>query len=244
MRKRGNKGWALALLVAPGAVLAEGEVVPPPRALTGEGEFAYLRSSGGGSNRETLKGFSYLRYQRRDWSHELRLEALNEADSDLGIRTRERYFVMEKSSWNFTPRDYLFLRPQYEKDLQSAYEFQAQLALGYGHRFVQTDTLLVSTDIGAGYRHSQQEANGEPDQEAVGNAAFKAEWKFRPGARATEDISVDAGADSTVLRTRTALIFKISTLFGLVVAYETRREDGPVLVQESVTSVALNYQLK
>lgn len=244
MNKCMRTGGLLALLAAPGTALAEGEVVVPPRALTGEGEFAYLKSSGSSSNRETIKGFSYLRHQRRDWSHELRLEALNESNSDLGIRTRERYFAMEKSSWSFTPRDYLFLRPQYEKDLQSSYEYQSLLALGYGHRFVQNDTLLVSADIGAGHRHSKLEGTGESDNEAIGNAAFKAEWKFRPGARATEDIALDSGPDSTVIRTRTALTFKLSTLFGLAVAYETKRDDGPVLLKDSVTSIALNYQLK
>lgn len=240
---KGIKGvWAVALLAAPLPALAEG--VPAPRALTGEGEFAYLRSSGSSSNRETLKGFSYLRYQRRDWTHETRVEALNESNSDLGIRTRERYFFMEKSSWNFTPRNYLFARPQYEKDLQSAYEYQSLLALGYGHRFVQSDTLLVSADIGAGYRHNKASVTGDSDDEAVGNAAFKAEWKFRPDARLTEDIAVDSGPESTVVRSRTALIVKLSTLFGMVVAYETKRDDGTVLIKDSITSVGLNYQLK
>lgn len=234
--------WGMALLAMPLGALAEGEALP--RALTGEGELAYLRSSGSSSNRETLKGFSYLRYQRRDWNHETRVEALNESNSDLGIRTRERYFVMEKSSWNFTPRNYLFVRPQYEKDLQSAYEYQSLLALGYGHRFVQNDVLMVSADLGAGYRHNKAELTGDADDESVGNAAFKAEWKFRPGARATEDIAVDSGPDSTVVRTRTAFIFKLSTLFGMVVAFETKRDDGPVLVKDAVTSVGLNYQLK
>lgn len=242
MHKGMRAVWAAAFLVAPVAAQAEGEA--PSRALTGEGEFAYLRSSGSSSNRETLKGFSYLRYQRRDWSHETRVEALNESNSDLGIRTRERYYVMEKSSWNFTPRDYLFVRPQYEKDLQSAYEYQSLVALGYGHRFVQNDTLMVSADIGAGYRHSKAEITGDSDDEAIGNAAFKAEWKFRPGARATEDIAVDSGRDSTVVRTRTAVIFKLSTLFGMVVAYETKRDDGDVLIKDAITSVGLNYQLK
>lgn len=242
MHKGMKAMWAAALLVTP--IVAQAEGGPAPRALTGEGELAYLRSSGSSSNRETLKGFSYLRYQRGDWSHETRVEALNESNGDLGLRTRERYFVMEKSSWNFTPRNYLFIRPQYEKDLQSAYEYQALLALGYGHRFVQTDTLRVSTDLGAGYRHSKADVTGDSDDEAIGNAAFKAEWEFRPGARVTEDIAVDSGADSTVVRTRTAVIFKLSTLFGMVVAYETKRDDGAVLIKDAVTSVGLNYQLK
>ena len=49
---------------------------------------------------------------------------------------------------------------------------------------------------------------------------------------------------TTVVRTRTAVIFRLSTLFGVVVAYETKRDDGDVLIKDAITSVGLNYQLK
>ncbi|MCC2638542.1 MAG: hypothetical protein K0Q68_2261 [Moraxellaceae bacterium] len=230
---------ALVLLLPVPALAAEA----PPRALTGEGEAAYLKSSGS-STQETFKGFSFLRYQREPWTHELRLEALNEANGDTGLRTRERYFGMEKSSWNFTPRDYLFIKPQYEKDLQSAYEYQAQLALGYGHQFLKTETLLLKTDIGAGLRHNKRDVTGEEENEGVGNLALKFEWKFRPGGRFTEDASVDAGRESSITRTRSALIFSLTDILGLVVAYETRNDDGPVTLNDSLMTLGLNYQLK
>lgn len=228
----------MALLSVP--ALAEGL---PPRALTGDGEVAYLRSSGS-SSQETFKGFSSLRYQRDAWAHEIRLEGLNESNAETGLRTRERYFGLEKTSWNFTPTNYLFIKPQYEKDLQTAYEYQLQLALGYGHQFLKSDTLLLTTDIGAGLRHSKANVTGDTDDEGVGNLALKFEWKYRPGATFTEDVAVDAGRDSTILRTRSALIFALTNVLGVVVAYETRRDDGPVTRNDSIATVGLNYRLK
>lgn len=230
---------AMALLLPAPALAAE----PPPRALTGEGEAAYLKSSGS-STQETFKGFSFLRYQREAWTHELRLEALNEVNGDTGRRTRERYFGMEKSSWNFTPRNYLFIKPQYEKDLQSAYEYQAQLALGYGHQFLKTDTLFLSADIGAGLRHNKRDVTGDEEDEGVANLALKFEWKFRPGGRFTEDASLDAGRESTITRTRSAFIFSLTDVLGMVVAYETRNDDGPVTLNDSLLTLGLNYQIK
>lgn len=225
-------------------VLALAEEAPAPvRKLTGEGEAAYLKSSGS-SQQETFKGFTFTRYQRDAWTHELRLEGLNEYNDLTGQRTRERYFVLEKTSWNFTPRDYLFVKPQYEKDVQSAFEYQSQVALGYGHQFLKTDTLFLTTDVGAGYRHSKADVTGDSKDEAVGNAALKFEWKFRPGARFTEDVSVDTGPENTVTRTRSAVIFALAGRFGLTVAYETRNDDGPVTLEDSLLSVALNYQVK
>lgn len=235
---------ALALML-PAAARAQGPLGPPtlPRPWAGEGEVAYLKSSGS-SRQQTFKGFSYTRYQQRDWTHELRLEGLNEANADTGRRTRERYFVLEKTSWSFTPRDYLFLRPQHEKDLQSAYEYQAVFALGYGHQFLKTDTLFLNLDLGAGVRHSKLNVTGDSDDDPIGNLASKLEWKFRPGARLTEDVALDAGNQDNVLRTRSALILALSHRFGLVIAYETKRDDGPVRVRDSLLSAGLNYQLK
>lgn len=232
---------ALALVgLLPALGLAESA---PARALTGDGELAYLRSSGS-SSQQTFKGFSALRHQRDAWAHELRLEGLNEANAGTGLRTRERYFGVEKTSWNFTPRDYLFIKPQYEKDLQTAYEYQLQLALGYGHQFLKSDALLLSTDIGAGLRHSKTNVTGDSEDEGVGNLALKFQWKYRPGATFTEDVAVDAGSESTILRTRSALIFALTDVLGVVIAYETRRDDGPVTLNDSIATVGLNYRLK
>lgn len=224
----------------PALGLAEGL---PARAVTGDGELTYLRSSGS-SNQETLKGFSSLRRQSGVWAHELRLEGLNESSSDTGLRTRERYFSVEKTSWSFTPRNYLFIKPQYEKDLQTAYEYQLQVALGYGHQFLKSEALLLTTDLGAGLRHSKANVSGDSSDEAVANAALKFEWKFRPGAKLTEDVGVDSGRESTIARTRTALFFDLTTAFGIVVAHETRHDDGPVALNDSITSVGLSYHLK
>lgn len=238
--------FALAL-ISPAVSLADAAPAAAnptvPHSLTDEGEVAYLKSSGS-SDQETFKGYTYTRYQRNLWTYELRLEGLNESDSSTGQRTRERYFVLNKTSWNFTPKDYLFLKPQYEKDLQSAYEYQALLAAGYGHQFFKTDTLFLNADLGAGTRFNKLNVTGDKDSEAVGNLATKFAWKFSTDGRLTEDASLDAGESGTVVRTRSAVEFALTELFGLSVAYETKYDDGPVTVRDTLLSVGLNYHVK
>lgn len=228
----------LVLMVGllPGVLIAAD--VPP---FSGEANVAWLKSTGS-SEKETFKGLLAGKYVHGSWAHELSLEGLNESDGNMGTRTRERYLVQEKSSWNFTERDYLFIKFQAEKDQQSSWEYQAFTAVGYGHMFIKTDTMLLSTELGAGARHNKDEITGDAVNEALGNAALKYEWKFRPGARFNEDISLETGEDSTVVRTRTALTFDLIKVLALTVAYDTKRDDGPADLNDTLTSVGLNYR--
>lgn len=222
--------------VLPGLLMAAD--APP---LSGEANVAWLKSTGS-SEKETFKGLLAAKYLQGRWTHEVKLEGLNESDGSTGERTSERYLVLEKSSRDFTDRDYLFLKLQAEKDQQSSWDYQAFAALGYGHRFIKTDTIVLSTELGAGVRHNKDEATGDEDNEALGNAALKYEWAFRPGARFNEDVSVEMGEDSTVVRTRSALTFDLIKVLALSVAYETKRDDGPGDLNDTLTTVGLNYR--
>lgn len=231
-----------ALAETPGAASAA-VPAPAPRALTAEAEVAYLKSSGS-SNQETFKGFFYTRYAREAWTHEFRAEGLNETDSLTDTRMRERYLALEKTSWNFTPKDYLFLKPQFEKDLQSVYDYQAMVAAGYGHQFLTSDTLFWNVDIGAGTRFSKFEATRDTEDEAVGNLATRFEWQVRQGLRFTELASADIGEQTTVFRTRSSLLFALTDVLGLALGYETKHENSTPRLDDSLLTFSLNYRLK
>jgi putative salt-induced outer membrane protein len=215
---------------------------PGPK-LTGEIQASYLKSNGS-SSLETLKGLIASKYVRDVWTHEFRFEVLNETDSVTDQHTRERYLVIEKTSWNFTPRDYLFVRPQYEKDQQGQYDYQAMLTTGYGHQFYKTEKLLLSLDAGVGVRHSKDKFTRDHDEDTVANSVLNFEWKFRPGSRLVENASVEGGKENTIARSRTALHVSLTGVLGLVVAYDTKHDDSSTTADDSLLTVGLSYQLK
>lgn len=231
---------ALLALLTPLAATAD-ELAKSP--FSGEVDAAYLKSTGS-SNKETIKGRVDTQYKVNAWTHQFKAEGLNESDNDTGEHTTERYLAMEKSSWNFTDRDYLFGKVQWEKDLQTEYDYQAFFAVGYGRQIIKTDTMFLSSDLGAGVRYNKIDATGESDSEALGNFALKYEWNFRKGGRFNEDLSVETGQSGTVLRTRTALTFDLTDVLGLNLAYETKSDSGPSEVADTLTTVGLNYRFK
>ncbi|MDF3030966.1 MAG: hypothetical protein K0R03_1524 [Moraxellaceae bacterium] len=216
---------------------------PPKPKVTGEVQASYLKSTGT-SSLETLKGLLSTKYVRDVWTHELRFEVLNETDSVTGRHTRERYLAIEKTSWNFTPRDYLFVRPQFEKDQQSLYEYQAMLTTGYGHQFFKTEKLVLTLDAGAGVRHSKDKLTRERDEDTVASTALNFEWKFRPGGRLVENASVEGGEENTIARSRTALHFALTGVLGLFVSYDTKHDDSSATADDSLLTIGLSYQLK
>lgn len=232
---------AASLVALPLAALAEDK----PRNFTVEADAAYMKSTGS-SEKETLKGRMEAQYTKSSWSHLLKLEGLNEVDNATNLRSAERYLVMEKTSWNFTERDYLFVKPQWEKDLHSGFEYQAFLAVGYGHIFVKSDTMFLSTDLGVGARRTKQDTGlgGATDEEAMGNGAIKFEWKFLPNARFNEDASLETSSSASVYRTRTAVTVSMTDMLGLNVAYETKRDTSAANSYDTLTTFGLNYRLK
>jgi putative salt-induced outer membrane protein len=215
------------------------------RHFTAEADAAYLKSTGS-SNKETLKARLDSQYKAGAWTYELKTEGLNETDNDANMRTRERYLAMEKTSWSFTDRDYLFLKPQWEKDLQSGYEYQTFLAAGYGRKFIKSENINLSMDFGAGTRHSKEDTHlgGKSDDEAMSNVALKFEWKFLPNARFNEDASAETAKDSSVYRTRSAITVNMTNVLGFSLIYETKRDTGPANTDDTLTTVGLSYRLK
>lgn len=232
---------ATALLALPLVAMADGE----PRKFTMEADAAYMKSTGT-SNKETLKGRVDTQYKTGAWAHQFKVEGLNEMDNDTNVRSAERYLAMEKTSWNFTERDYLFVKPQWEKDLHSGYEYQAFLAAGYGHIFLKSDNLFLSTDLGAGKRRTKQDTGlgGATDSESMGNAALKFEWKFLPNARFNEDASAETSSNASIYRTRSAITVNMTDMLGLSMVYETKRDTGTANSSDTLTTFGLNYRLK
>lgn len=213
-------------------------------AFKGEANATYMKSSGSG-NKETVKGRIETQYKSGKWTYDFKTEGLNEVDNDTQVRSSERYLAVEKTSWSFTERDYIFVKPQWEKDLQSGYEYQAFIAAGYGRNFIKTDTMSLSMDFGAGTRHTKEDTGlgGKTDAETMSNVALKYEWKILPNLRFNEDASAENAKDSSVYRTRSALTASITDVLGVSLVYETKRDTGPANIEDTLTTFGLNYRM-
>ena len=225
-----------AALFAAGAALAE-EV---PQGLGGEAEAGLLLTSGN-ADTESVHAKLALRYRRGRLGNLARLEGMRSGGAQ-GV-TAERYQVEDKLDYAYGPRAYSFASLAYEDDRFSGYAYRASAVLGYGRRFVPGAALKLAAELGLGGRWSRPEAGGR-EAEAVALGRGELEWTLSPGARFSQVLSVEGGADATITRAVTALTSQVAGGLAMKASFRlkhTSRVPPGIEKTDTETAVTLVY---
>ena len=120
------RSWALALLLAPAALMAQdakSEPEAPKYGWSGKGEFG-LVSTSGNSDTFSLNLAAEIAYESEKWRHRFAASALNSENN--GDTTAKRYDLGEQSDYKLNAKSYVFGALRYDHDDFSAYEDQEQ----------------------------------------------------------------------------------------------------------------------
>lgn len=169
---------------------------------TGEAELGIV-TTGGNTKTESVSAKLNVGNERHRWRHTVTGEMLN--TSDAGQTTAERYLASAKSDFKFTENNYLFLRGEFEKDRFSGFKQRTNETIGYGRRVIHTETVRLDMEIGQGARQSEEEGTGDHTDECMTRGAANLTWDIRGHTRFSEEVTVDAGRDSTITRSVTSL---------------------------------------
>lgn len=228
--------------VAPVTVAAPAEVITPPVSpWKAAADVGYIRSSGSTGTKETFRSKLFGEYKQEKWLHEGKIEAIytsdeNSADSDI-----ERYLAGTKSKRSFTPKDYFFIQSQWEKDLQSNFDYQAFLSAGYGRNILTGDVHKLSAEIGAGWRHSELRVGESSTDEIIANTGFDYRWQINAATSFQQKVAIEAGEENVVTRSLTELKHKLTTAMAMGVSYDYKYDDAEVNTREGIFSFNVNY---
>lgn len=224
---------AVLLTLVPLAAQAEG--------LSGEAALGVLTTSGNSETR-SINGKLGLDFVTPRWHNNFLATAINSADE--GDTTTERYTAANKLDFNLTPRDYLFGALEFEKDLFGGIRQRTSETVGYGHRFLLGPVHLLEAELGAGARQAEEQDTGEQQDEAIGRAAGKYEWKITEMNSFLQTIKVEYGASNTFTESATELKLSIvGNLFASVSLTARNNSDVPPDTKETdlFTAVNLSY---
>ena len=115
----------------------------------GSGQLGLTYSSGNADTDSVNAGLTLSR-EDAQWLHEVGLFALRASTSD--VTTAERYTLNAKSGYKFSDKDYVFGSYRNDHDAFSGFDYTQTLAVGWGHKFFDTEQQRLTSELGLGYK--------------------------------------------------------------------------------------------
>lgn len=204
---------------------------------TGTGQLGFLASQGN-SEAKSANGLLDLAYLTGPWKHSLHLGLLY--GENAGITSAERWNALWQSDYSITPRLYAFGTLRYEHDLFDGFQYQGSGAAGLGYKILQTQSISLSGQVGAGYMLSRPElltknAAGaviartlQPSQDyAIATAGLQYSQKLTATTTLSDTFLVNAGSANTLITNALALTVKMSTQLALSLGYNIQDNTKP-----------------
>lgn len=242
------KYFAIAALLASSSVYAAESAVSVSKDYDLDADVSYLmnnsKTDGGASTDKTnLSANVALRRMQGKWGQEFKAEALSSQDSSSNNNV-ERYLVSAKGIYQATPTVYQFAKLQAEKDLGSAFDYQALFTVGLGHEFLRDDVQLLTAEAGIGVRYSKERfAPQDSSSELLGTLGAHYERKLSASTQFSQDLAYEYGKDSSVIRSRTAVNVAISKQISGMVSYQLKRTSADAGdSRDGLTAIGLKYR--
>jgi len=137
------------------------------------------------------------------WRHKLQVTGYQ--SSEDGENTAERYKGSVQSDYRFSERSYLFANGSYESDKFGAFDRQASLSAGVGRRFVDTATLALDLEAGAGRRVNEPDGTNDREREGIVRLNGELAWEISETSRFTQTLEVISGDSNTATESVSAV---------------------------------------
>jgi putative salt-induced outer membrane protein len=212
---------------------------PPPMGVwTGKGQAGFLDSHGN-SDAKSANAALDMSYLQDAWKHAFHFDLLY--GQSAGITSAERYDGLWQSSYNFTSNLYTFGALRYEHDLFDGFQYQASGTAGVGYKLFDSDTIKLSTQLGAGYMASRPEtlvydASGTvvtarnllPYQGyAIATVGLNYSQKLTRTTTLSDTLLIDAGSVNTLITNTLALAITMSKKLALSLGYNVQDNTQP-----------------
>jgi putative salt-induced outer membrane protein len=241
----------LAVLAASGVAVAEEK----ESRWSGESSLGYVWTNGN-TKSETLFAKQKLVYDANPWVNTFVAEATNTSNSEKNAagknekrRVAERYFVSDQVDFFVAKHTYLFLRASGEKDQFNGFDFRASWVLGAGHNFIDTETVKLKGEAGAGQAVDMIEENlpaieKQRRSDGMGYLAEEFTWKFSPNAELGQALRSEYTRFNTFSRfdayVKANLVGNLSMKVAYTLRFNNKVPKGNYRRDEEA-SVSLNY---
>ncbi len=138
----------------------------------------------------------------------------------------------------------LFARGAYEQDKFSGFKRQIDVTVGYGQKFLNTETMSLDADFGVGQKRSRL-ASGVTDTDEIVSLAAQYVWRIGESAVFKQFLSTEIGGQLTTSRSETSLESTISGSLAMKLAVKFKHSSDVPIGKEktdSESTVTLVYK--
>ncbi|WP_027330228.1 DUF481 domain-containing protein [Marinimicrobium agarilyticum] len=196
-------------------------------------------STSGNTESTTFNGKLDAAQDLERWKNQYTLNILYSEDevaqpdgSVASETTAEKFSGSVKSAYKIN-RDNanLFVFASHTDDEFGAYQKYTTLALGYGNRLFETDTMQLDAEIGPGYYWAEEDTvDGVIEEDgALLRAAAQFDWQVSPTADFKQVLSTESGEENTRTVSDTSLALRINGSMQMKVGYTIQHDSdvGP-----------------
>lgn len=159
--------------------------------------------------------------------------------------TAENYRVDLRAERRVNAQNYVFAEAEYFKDLFASIRVSTTQTVGYGRRFLDTDTSSFDLELGVGARQQEVQATRESEDELVGQLTARYTWDPHERTSFSQRLSVQSGSENTVSESQTRIKFSVVgslwTQLGLDVRHNSEVSEG-LNSTDTRTSVSVLYE--
>lgn len=198
-----------------------------------------LTVASGNSDTESLTAGLKIKLETGKWISDVELNILKASSS--GIDTAERFILASKTGYKFNEKNYLYYGSRYENDNFTGYDYVMTSGVGWGHKFSDTDTDRLITEVGLGYK---TEALDIDRTENTGLAILgKLDYmrQLTDTMNFENETTLESTDDNTFIQNDAGFSFKISDKFKLKLSHQYRHNtDVPVGTENTDTLISAN----
>lgn len=182
---------------------------------------------------------------REQWSYLLSMEGFRSSKED--VLAAQRLYTVGGATYNFDPSNFVTSRVAHEDDRFSGYDSQTDFSVSYGQELLRgREDMTWQYTIGAGMRRSVESGPaGDEFSEAIVRLSTDYRWSLSDNARFIQTLSVDAGEETTIGRSETAIESDIMSNLSMKLAIKVKHQtEVPLFREKTDTEFAATLLLR
>ena len=198
-------------------------------------------STGGNSDTQSLNGHVDMWLNFGIWRHALNAQAIRSTTS--GSTTADSLGISWQSNYAINETDYVYAVVDMDEDKFSTYDRQVREAIGYGRRYLDSETHVLNVEVGAGSRQADLR-NQTSRNEGILRWSGDYRWVISDRSEFNQVLTVEGGTENIFLESSSALSTYVRENLALVTSFSIKSNTDVLpgsKKTDTFTAISLEY---